>query len=52
MKKLIDFLKKEDGATAVEYSIIAAAIAAVIVVAVTVVGSKTSNNFGVLNSAW
>ena len=52
MKKLFKFFKEEDGATAVEYSIIAAAIAAVIVVIVTVNGNKTKNNFGTVNSIW
>lgn len=41
MVKLRRFLFEETGATAVEYGIIAALIAAVIIVAVTSVGQKT-----------
>ena len=41
-KKLI---KSEEGATAVEYGLIAALIAAVIILAVTTLGSKISSIF-------
>ena len=55
MKKLIAFLKDEEGATAVEYGIMVAAIAAVIVALVFVIGNKTNNAFqrvnGSLNNA-
>ncbi len=40
MKKLIRFLKDEDGVTAIEYGLIAALIAVGIVAAVTAVGIK------------
>ena len=52
MKKIWKFIKDEQGATAVEYAIIAAAIAGVIVAVVTVVGQKTDNNFKSVNSGW
>ena len=52
MKKIFEFVRREDGATAVEYSIMAAAIAAVIVAVVTVIGGKTNNSFVDLNSKW
>ena len=40
-----DFLNDESGATAVEYGLIAALIAVVIISAVTLVGSKLSSTF-------
>ena len=45
MKRLINFFKDEEGATAVEYAIMVALIAAVIIAAVTLVGEKTSQTF-------
>ena len=46
MKKiLINFFKDEDGVTAIEYGLIAALIAVVIILAVTFVGSSLSNTF-------
>ena len=51
MKKLIAFLKDEEGATAVEYGIMVAAIAAVIIAVVMVVGNKTNNAFQNVNNA-
>ena len=38
-------LKNEDGATAIEYGLIAALIAVVIIAAVRAVGTKTSSTF-------
>jgi len=45
MNKLIKFLKKEEGATAVEYGIMVALIAAVIIAVVVVLGTKLSSAF-------
>ena len=45
MKKLMKFLRDEEGATAVEYGIMVALIAAVIVVVVTTLGTKISSAF-------
>ena len=45
VKKIFDFFKDEEGATAVEYGIMVAAIAAVIITVVIAVGSKTNNAF-------
>ena len=45
MKKLIDFFKDEEGATAVEYGLLVALIAVVIIVAVTAVGTNVSTKF-------
>ena len=46
MKKiLINFFKDEDGVTAIEYRLIAALIAVVIITAVTLVGTSLDNTF-------
>ena len=45
MKKLISFLKDEEGATAVEYGLMVALIAAVIVAAVSLLGDKVKSTF-------
>ena len=45
VKKIFDFFKDEEGATAVEYGIMVAAIAAVIITVVIAVGSKTNSAF-------
>ncbi len=51
MKKILNFLKDEEGATAVEYGIMVAAIAAVIVVIVFALGRKVQSSFQVVNAA-
>ena len=43
MRKLIAFLKDEEGATAIEYGIMVAAIAAVIIAVVYSVGTRTNS---------
>lgn len=40
MNKIISFIKREDGATAIEYGLIAALIAVVIITGVTLVGGN------------
>ena len=45
MKKLISFLKDEEGATAVEYGLIVALIAAVIILTVVFLGEQVENAF-------
>ena len=45
MKRLINFFKDEEGATAVEYGIMVAAIAAVIITAVIAIGTETNTAF-------
>ena len=50
MKKLISFLKDEEGATAVEYGLIVALIAAVIIATVAVVGTKVKGGFETVNA--
>jgi pilus assembly protein Flp/PilA len=44
-KVLKDFVRDESGATAIEYGLIAALIAVVIISAVTVVGTSLSTTF-------
>jgi len=44
-KSLIAFLKDESGATAIEYGLIAALIAVVIITGVTAVGTSLSTTF-------
>ena len=45
MKKLFGFLKDEEGATAIEYGLIAALIAVAIITAVTTIGTKLTSTF-------
>lgn len=45
MKLLHSFLRNEGGATAIEYGLIAALIAVVVIGAITAVGTKLSNKF-------
>ncbi len=51
MKKLIRFLKDEDGVTAIEYGLIAALIAVGIIAAVTAVGLKLKSTFNKVDAA-
>lgn len=45
MKQVQKFIRNEDGATAIEYALIASLIAVVIIGAVTTVGTKVSTVF-------
>ena len=45
------FIKDESGATAIEYGLIAALIAVVIVGAVTTIGTKLNTSFGNVGNA-
>jgi len=51
MKALARLAKDESGATAVEYGLIVALIAAIIVIVVLAVGRKVSAGFSAVNSA-
>ena len=51
MKKMISFFKDEEGATAVEYGLIVALIAAVIVGIVGTVGTKVTTAFTTVATA-
>ena len=44
-KKFVDFLKKEDGPTAVEYAVMLALIIVVCIAAITTLGSNANNTF-------
>jgi pilus assembly protein Flp/PilA len=52
-RKLVAFLKKDDGPTAVEYAVMLALIIVVCIAAITTLGSNANNTFGniVLNTA-
>jgi pilus assembly protein Flp/PilA len=50
IKNLIKLFKDEEGATAVEYGLIVAAIAAVIIVVVVVLGKKMNNAYQSVNA--
>jgi pilus assembly protein Flp/PilA len=45
-QKLVAFLKKEDGPTAVEYAVMLALIIVVCIAAITTLGSNANNTFG------
>ena len=45
MEKLLKFLKDEEGATAIEYGLLAALIAVVIIAAVTTTGQAVRTTF-------
>ena len=50
MKKLISFFKDEDGVTAIEYGLIAALIAVVIIVALVLLGTALRDKFSYIAS--
>jgi len=50
MDKLIKFFKDEEGATAVEYAIMVALIAIVIIAMVILVGQRANNAFSAVQS--
>ncbi|MFT3729466.1 MAG: Flp family type IVb pilin [Terricaulis sp.] len=50
MSALKNFLKNEDGVTAIEYGLIAALIGVAIIVAVTTVGTNLSTTFTKVSS--
>ncbi|WP_020472902.1 Flp family type IVb pilin [Zavarzinella formosa] len=45
MKKVVSFLQKEDGPTAVEYAVMLALIIVVCLVAITSLGKQANNTF-------
>lgn len=51
MKKMISFFKDEEGATAVEYGLMVALIAAIIVVIVGTLGQQVNNAFTTVSNA-
>jgi pilus assembly protein Flp/PilA len=51
MEKIINFFKDEEGVTAIEYGLIAALIAVVIITAVALVGTSLENTFTEVSDA-
>jgi pilus assembly protein Flp/PilA len=50
-KKFVEFMKKEDGPTAVEYAVMLALIIVVCIAAVTTLGSNANSTFSFVGSA-
>jgi pilus assembly protein Flp/PilA len=50
MKTLINFVKDESGATAIEYGLIAALVAVGLIAALTAMGESLSNIFNIVKS--
>ena len=48
---LINFVREENGVTAIEYGLIAALIAVAIITALTLLGQSLSANFGEIQTA-
>jgi pilus assembly protein Flp/PilA len=51
MNFIKNFMREEDGVTAIEYGLIAALIAVVIIGSVTLLGTKISAAFGTISTA-
>jgi pilus assembly protein Flp/PilA len=51
MQRLRDFMSDESGATAIEYGLIVALIAVVIITAVSLVGTNLSTQFNSISNA-
>ena len=50
-KNLVNFLKREDGPTAVEYAVMLALIVVVCIAAITAIGSASNQTFSSVGSA-
>ena len=50
MKLIKNFIREEDGVTAIEYGLIAALIAVVIIAAVTIVGTQLKKTFSTIGT--
>jgi pilus assembly protein Flp/PilA len=50
VKRIVRFMKREDGPTAVEYAVMLALIIVVCIAAITTLGSKTNNTFSFVGS--
>jgi len=50
-KKLVKFLKREDGPTAVEYAVMLALIVVVCIAAITTLGSNANQGFSFVGSS-
>jgi pilus assembly protein Flp/PilA len=51
MERIKRFLKEEEGVTAIEYGLIAALIAVVIIASVTLIGTNLDTKFTAVNTA-
>lgn len=51
MLKMTNFLREDSGVTAIEYGLIAALIAVIIIGAVTTIGTKLSTKFTTIGNA-
>lgn len=49
LQTITNFIREEEGATALEYGLIAALIAGVIIAAVTALGTSVSNTFNTIS---
>jgi pilus assembly protein Flp/PilA len=50
-KSLVEFIKKEDGPTAVEYAVMLALIVVVCIAAITTLGTNANSTFSFVSSA-
>ena len=50
-KNVVEFLKREDGPTAVEYAVMLALIIVVCIAAITALGTNANSTFSVVGSA-
>ena len=50
-EKVVDFLKREDGPTAVEYAVMLALIIVVCIAAITAIGTNANSTFSKVGSA-
>jgi pilus assembly protein Flp/PilA len=51
LKTVVEFLKREDGPTAVEYAVMLALIVVVCIAAITAIGSASNQTFSSVGSA-
>jgi pilus assembly protein Flp/PilA len=51
LKSLVNFLKREDGPTAVEYAVMLALIIVVCIAAITALGQNANTTFGTVGNA-
>jgi pilus assembly protein Flp/PilA len=51
LKNVVEFLKREDGPTAVEYAVMLALIVVVCIAAITAIGSASNQTFSQVGSA-
>ena len=51
MKQIVRFMREEDGATAVEYGLMVALIAVVIIASVTLIGTNLAARYGTVATA-